>query len=946
MSTRFLTGLLGVFVLGSPVVAGELDWPAIISQTKPWSRWWWLGNIGTKQDFTTQMEKYAAAGLGGLEITPIYGVRGEESRFNSYLSPAWMNLLDHVLDEGGRLGLGIDMATGTGWPFGGPWVTPDIAARTVMEKIYPIKGGGRLGEPVAVTQEPLVRVAGPRQVTIGELTDPVASNANLQDLALDQVRFPRRLPLQALVGYSTAGEKIDLTAKVAADGTLAWTAPAGDWTLYAVFLGWHGKQVERAAPGGEGDALDHFSPAAIAAYLAEFDRAYAGHRPDRLRAYFNDSYEVDDSQGESNWTPRFFEEFARRRGYDLRDELPAFFGRDTPEKNSRVISDHRETISDLLRDNYTVPWAKWAAGHGALIRNQAHGSPANLLDLYAASGIPETEGANVAGMKFASSAAHLTGKVLASSETATWLGEHWTSTLADVKQRVDLMFLGGVNHNCYHGTAFSPPGEPWPGFHFYASAELDPSNPIWADFDALNAYVARCQSFLQSGKPANDILLYYPIYDVWAQRGDGAMPHFSAGGLRGGGNAGVAPELLAQGYTFDYVSDRLLQNVEFSGGALRAGGNAYRTVFVPTTKLMPVATLEKLVALAEAGATIIVQGPLPGDVPGLGQLESRRAEFRRLVAKLGRTGADDADISATAMGRGKFLFGGNPDRLLVRAGVKRESLVDAGLAFERRADPEGSIYFLLNRGSKPFDGWLPLARPARAVAIFDPMDGTRGLASIRTAADGGVEVRVRLAPEESWMLKTFAAPVDGPQFAYWTAAGKSESLPGKWSLRFVNGGPALPEAVETTELKSWTEFDGDRGRSFSGSATYALRFARPAGAAAAWRLDLGRVAESARIKLNGRELGVRFAPPFAVIIPPEQLADENRLEITVTNLGANRIADLDRRDPGWKKFYNTNYPARLAANRGADGNFSAAKWTPRPSGLLGPVTLTPLTQQE
>ena len=114
--------ILALFLAAIPLSAADLDWPEITSQTKPWSRWWWLGNIGTKQDFTTEMEKYAKAGLGGLEITPIYGVRGEERAFKNYLAKDWMDTLDHVLDEGKRLGLGIDMSTGTGWPFGGPWV--------------------------------------------------------------------------------------------------------------------------------------------------------------------------------------------------------------------------------------------------------------------------------------------------------------------------------------------------------------------------------------------------------------------------------------------------------------------------------------------------------------------------------------------------------------------------------------------------------------------------------------------------------------------------------------------------------------------------------------------------------------------------------------------------------------------------------------------------------
>jgi hypothetical protein len=923
--------------------AADLDWPQITSQTKPWSRWWWLGNIGTEQDYTTQMERYAKAGLGGLEITPIYGVRGEEDRFRSYLSPEWMKLLDHVLDQGERLGLRIDMSTGTGWPFGGPWVTPEIAARHVVTKTYSLKGGAKLAELVTGNDQPIVRLAGPRQVRIEELKDPVASNPNLQDLALDQVRFPRKLQLQALIAHSAAGEKISLTDKVKANGELDWTAPAGDWTLYAVFIGWHGKQVERAGPGGEGDAIDHFSSKALADYLKKFDDAYVGHRANRLRAFFNDSYEVDDASGESNWTPHFFDEFKRRRGYDLRDELPAFFGKDTAEKNARVLSDHRETISDLLLEEYTQPWAKWARTHNGIIRNQAHGSPANILDLYAASDIPETEGANIVGMKLASSAAHVTGKTLASSETATWLDEHWVSTLADVKRRVDLMFLGGVNHNCYHGTVFSPPDEAWPGHHFYASVELDPSNAIWADFDALNAYVARCQSFLQAGKPANDILLYYPIHDTWAQRGTGAMPHFGSGpGGRGGNQPSLAQDLLNHGFTFDYFSDRVLQGVTFADGALQTGGNRYRVIVVPETKLIPLATMEKLFALADAGATVIFYKNAPNDVPGWGNLSERRDAFNRTTAGLTRAARELHGTVTYRTGKGSVQIAEDIDAALKNAGVAREMFVDRGIKFERRSLQEGFVYFLSNPGAAEVEGWFTLPVGSRSAAIFDPMTAEKGLASTRTAA-GATEVFLRLAPGETTLLRTFANTPAGSPFSYWSATGAPAALTTEWSVKFISGGPALPAAAATRELKSWTQFSGEGYQAFSGTAAYRTTFARPAGDAAAWQLDLGKVAESARVKLNGRELGVVFTAPFRLTIPHEQLAAENTLEILVTNLSANRIADLDRRDPSWKKFYNTNYPARIGSNRGPDGNFSAAQWAPRASGLLGPVTLTPVT---
>jgi hypothetical protein len=75
------------------------------------------------------MQQYQAAGLGGLEITPIYGIKGHEDKFIDFLSPKWMEMLQHTLQEAKRFDLGIDLANATGWPFGGPWVTPTDACK-------------------------------------------------------------------------------------------------------------------------------------------------------------------------------------------------------------------------------------------------------------------------------------------------------------------------------------------------------------------------------------------------------------------------------------------------------------------------------------------------------------------------------------------------------------------------------------------------------------------------------------------------------------------------------------------------------------------------------------------------------------------------------------------------------------------------------------------------
>ncbi|HMO87415.1 MAG TPA: glycosyl hydrolase, partial [Lacipirellulaceae bacterium] len=506
--------------------ASELDWPAVTNETKPWTRWWWHGSAVTESELTIALEKYAAAGLGGLELTPIYGVRGEEAEFIEYLSPRWMDMLEHVLQEARRLDIGVDMATGTGWPFGGPWVGADAACKNLVFESYELAGGQSLDHPVRHVQRPMARAIG-RRVEVGELDEKIGANEDLQALALDQVRFEKPLPLVALMAFGGEEGPINLTDLVDDDGRLAWTAPQGHWTLYAVFQGWHGKMVERAAPGGEGNVIDHFSREALKAYLAKFDQAFESRDLRHLRAFFNDSYEVDDAAGNADFTPHLFAEFERRRGYDLRAHLPALFGKGTEESNARILCDFRETVSDLLLDEFTIPWTTWAHGRDALTRNQAHGSPANILDLYAASDIPETEGTDRIQFLAAASAAHIAGKPLVSAEAATWLDEHFIGTLAETKRWIDNYFLGGVNHICYHGTCFSPEADAWPGRLFYASVELQPSNPQWTHFHALNDYVARCQSFLQMGTSDSDVAVYYPIHDEWSRPGHETLVHFS-----------------------------------------------------------------------------------------------------------------------------------------------------------------------------------------------------------------------------------------------------------------------------------------------------------------------------------------------------------------------------------------------------------------------------------
>ena len=852
---RLLPALLSAaaFALTAAIPARAADsvWPELTRDNKPWTRWWWPGSAVDKASLTQQLEKFAAAGLGGVEITPIYGAVGAESRYIDFLSPKWMEMLEHTGREAKRLGLGVDMATGTGWPFGGPWIDEANALQSAT-----LVDGKIVGKPTKM-------------------------------------------------------------------------------------------MVKRAAPGDEGLVVDPFSPDALRRYLAPFEKPFATFPRDLVRGQFHDSFEYYNA----SWTPKFAEVFQQMHGYDVQkyaaDLVPAPNAPPStldPETLRRVKSDFRETLARLHLD-YLRTWVQWSHDRGFIVRNQSHGAPGNILDLYANADIAETEifGSTpfpIPGLRraddevrhdqdlpealvirTASSAGHVVGHNLSSSESCTWLRDHWKVSLAYAKPELDRLFTNGINHVFYHGTVFSPQDAAWPGWLFYASTQFNPNNTWWDDFSALNAYVGRVQSVLQRGKPDNDILIYWPIADIWDNPTDPLMKQLGVHDVKWLTEqpAGkIARTLMDRGYSFDYISDAQLQQTRADAGALVTPGARYKVIVVPAARRMPVATLQQLAQLAQNGAKVIFE-KLPEDVPGLGNLENRRADFKTALARINPASVHNDVVAA-----------------LAQNGVSREAIADSGVTFIRRATATGHDYFFTNLTAKSLDAWVPLASTGKTAAILDPLTGAAGSAALRADKSGHPEIYLQIAPGQSLIVRTSASALTSKKWDYRTPAGQPVALEGTWKIEFVKGGPVLPPALQTTALKSWTELGGDEARRFGGTARYRLEFEAPKTAAADWLLDLGDVREVARVKLNGKPVTTAWSIPFQIRIGEFVQPGKNVLELEVTNLAANRIRDMDQKKVNWKimreiNFVNINYQP-----------FDASGWALQPSGLLGPITLTPL----
>ena len=868
-------------LLALPVMAQQ--WPTVTPEAKPGARWWWLGSAVDKENLQWNMQEYAKHGIGALEITPLYGVQGNDANNIPYLSDKWMEMLRFTQEQGKANGIEIDMATGTGWPFGGPWVPlEESACRAVFVE----------------------------QSFIGD---------QVKDLDLRPVEEKDRknsvLHKAMLFGHN--GSVIDVTDCMT-DGHLTWKASKeerkllggkdGSKTVVVLYIKYGVMKVKRAAPGGEGLVIDHFDRKAVANYLKHIEDAFERTHTPYPHTFFNDSYEVADA----TWTPTLFEEFYKRRGYRLEDHLLAFTHGDV-----KLVSDYRETLSDLLLENFTQQWTAWAHSHGAITRNQAHGSPANLIDCYAAVDIPEIEGFGLSDFgikglrkdpgktrkndsdysmfKYAPSAAHICGKPYTSSETFTWLTEHFRTSLSQLKPDIDLMFCAGVNHMFFHGTCYSPKDDPWPGWKFYASIDMSPTNSIWRDAPEFMKYVARCQSFLQWGQPDNDFLVYLPIRDMWKKNPEKLLMQFSIHAM-----GQLAPEFIKTildidkaGFDCDYISERLLMGCKFvNGGIETAAGTHYKALIIPGSGEMPEKVKAHIEQLKAQGACIIY-------------------------------GTNAAEMNAAA----------KPETMKTECGLKAI----------RRKNPTGYHYFIANLTAEDIEADVQLAVDFKRAFFFNPLNAYITPVPIKVEDH---KIHLALRSGESIILQTFddvpqQQPADllkGLASIYHqtsTAHVQEYPLDGPWTLSFMEEAPKVTETFTLDHPQTWESLS-DETKVTMGTGVYETTITlkkKDLRRAFKWEIDLGDVRESARVYINGEYIGCAWSVPFVLDCMLALKAGKNTIRIEVTNLPANRIADLDRKGVKWRKMeeinvVDINYKKTLYDN-----------WEPMPSGLNSQVRL-------
>jgi len=423
---------------------------------------------------------------------------------------------------------------------------------------------------------------------------------------------------------------------------------------------------------------------------------------------------------------------------------------------------------------------------------------------------------------------------------------------------------------------------------------MSPTNSIWRDAPYFMKYVERCQSFLQMGQPDNDFLVFLPVRDMWQKNTNKLLMQFSIHAM-----GKLAPEFIKTildidraGFDCDYISERLLMGVTCKDGQLvTKAGTRYKGLIIPGSGQMPDAVKQHINALKARGAHV----------------------FYQVDAKTLQTAAKPEPIKT-----------------------------ECGLKAIRRRNATGYHYFMANLSPNDIHSVEPLAVDFKDAVWFNPLNGN--ITKAQFDKDGLV---INLRSGESRILQTYDKEAHQQTHPLPLPAGRGEvtlkaeiqlgaSARTPWTLSFVEEAPKVAKTFQLTKLQTWEQLDDANARVTMGTGVYTTHLKltkKDLKGVNGWMIDLGDVRESARVYINGQLIGCAWSVPFVLDCGKALKAGDNEIRIEVTNLPANRIADLDRRGVKWRKMEEINV---------VDINYKKTlydQWEPVPSGLNSEVKL-------
>jgi len=983
---------------------------------RPGVYWYFMDGNMSKEAITADLESMKAVGIGNVLFLEVnVGIpRGKVD----FLSEEWQNLFKHVMREAERLGITISLGVGPGWSgSGGPWVSGKESMQHLVSSSIQTSGSDRkqIVIPKPAPKPPYFGEGGftPElkkrweefYEDVAVLAFPTPSvNFRIEDS--DEKALFYRPPytskpgvkqfLPSLTNYKEPVKEaiisqnriIDVTRFLRPDGTLDWKVPNGNWTIMRLGSRNNGAVTRPAPMPGLGFEADKFDTTAINAHMDNFTgRLFTKIGiPDKnlqggLKMLHMDSWEM----GAQNWSPRFREEFIKRRGYDPLLYYPVYSGLvvESLEKSERFLWDLRQTAQELVIENHAIHLKEYAKKYNMGFSIEPYDmNPTADMELGAVADVPMCEfwskgyGFNSSFSCIqAASIAHVDGHSVVAAEAFTAHKEDWKQYPGSMKNQGDWAFAAGVNKFVYHtfqhqylndnlkpGMTMGPYGVHW-----------DRSQTWWPMADGYHRYISRCQFILQQGQSKADILYLTPegAPQVFRAPASALTKETTTGKLLlfvdnkisdGESKEAFLPD--RKGYNFDGCSpSQLLKAIVVDNKIVFPSGATYNLLILPATGTMTPALLDKIGSLVEAGAVIV--GNPPKKSPSLVGYPICDQKVASKAKLLWAKPEPPASISEIKFGKGKIYWGGALSKidlpgqypfyepiaeLLKKMGLKPDFESSGTIRYTHRSQKALDIYFVSNKTNLKINSLCSFRVGQGRPGLWDPLSGEIRSLSEYVVLKEQIQIPLQFEPYQSYFIvfnknQATAEKEDVKNFPLLKILAEVNS---PWFVSF-NPKWGGPENTVFAKLEDWTKNSEPGIKYYSGIANYhttiQLSENNIPDKNVSYFLDLGEVNNLARVRINGKDMGVIWTAPFQLKITDALHPGNNQVEIEVANLWPNRlIGDEQFPDDGIK---NDQWPEWLLKDQVRTSGrytFTTGKFYKKDSeliksGLIGPVRI-------
>lgn len=694
------------------------------ASARPWVYWFWNNGNVTKAGITADLEAMQRAGIGGVIIMDVVERFAPPPGTADFMNAEWQKLFRFAVSEAHRLGLEINMTNGPGWcGSSGPWITPEFSMQMLVTTNLTVDG------PVHFS-------------TV--LPRPDTDNKTGHDVFNSTVKYEhyyRDIAVLAIPETTnsvvTPDAVLNLTDKLNADGKLNWDVPAGKWIIQRIGHTTTGSSTRPPVKGGNGLECDKLSREAMNLHFTNMMGkliASAGSMAGpTLSATHIDSWEV----GSQNWTPKFREEFQKRRGYDPIPFLPDVMGGKAHIGDAATASrfrwDFQQTISELLATNYVGALAKLAHEHGLRLSIEGYHLPFGDEATYTAQADePMSEfwatggNENEAVARQMASVAHVMGDKIVGAEAFTsGDNEQWKFHPATVKALGDYEFSQGINRFVIHRYAHQPyldrfPGAtmgPW-GLHY------ERTQTWWKMSRAWHQYLSRCQFMLRQGLFIADLCYLRPqLPDQTSFTATPAVP---------------------AGYKYDECSaEALIARMSAKDGRLvLPDGMSYRLLVLPgQNTLMTPALVQKIKQLVQAGATVL--GPRPTASPSLADFPKCDEEVASLAADVWGD-CEGKTVTEHSFGKGRVVWGQSLETVLAQLQAPSDFTSSVKLNWIHRQLGDTEVYFVANENAAAVEAKCVFRVKGLRPELWNPQTGEMSPLAIYQKSPDGISLQLRL----------------------------------------------------------------------------------------------------------------------------------------------------------------------------------------------------------